>query len=178
MSVIHFEAPLVGIGAYTLVVLPPSASQQLPSRGQVMVKGVINNADFLAALEPDGTGGHWLNVDDHLRERISAKIGDSVSLTIEATKDWPEPEIPADLLRALRADAQVTAQWADITPMARWEWIRWVNATGNTETRQRRVEVSCSKLRGGARRPCCFNRNMCCVPQVSKNGVLLTPVTA
>jgi hypothetical protein len=40
--------------------------------------------------------------------------------------------------------------------MARSEWVRWVQATRNPQTRQRRVEVSISKMDGGKRRPCCF----------------------
>jgi hypothetical protein len=62
--------------------------------------------------------------------------------------------------------------------MARWEWIRWIGATNNTETRQRRIEVALSKLSHGERRPCCFNRSMCCIPEVSQNGALLEPETA
>ena len=59
--------------------------------------------------------------------------------------------------------------------MARWDWIRWINATAQQETRKRRIEVAFSKLKSGMRRPCCFNRGMCTEPYVSKNGVLLEP---
>ena len=41
--------------------------------------------------------------------------------------------------------------------MARREWVRWVNATRNPGTRQRRVEVSISKMQSGKRRPCRCN---------------------
>ena len=57
--------------------------------------------------------------------------------------------------------------------MARWEWVRWVNATRNTETRERRIEVSLSKMRAGKRRPCCFNLSSCTDPELSKDGKLL-----
>ena len=65
--------------------------------------------------------------------------------------------------------------WEDITPMARWEWVRWVNATKNPDTRQRRVEVSISKMQSGKRRPCCFNLSACTDPDLSKNGRLREP---
>jgi hypothetical protein len=56
--------------------------------------------------------------------------------------------------------------------MARWEWVRWVNATANPATRQRRVEVTISKMNNGKRRPCCFDLAACTDPAVAKNGKL------
>jgi hypothetical protein len=66
--------------------------------------------------------------------------------------------------------------WKGITPMARWEWVRWINATRNLQTRERRVEVSLSKLRSGKRRPCCFDLAACTDPDLSKNGKLVEVV--
>jgi hypothetical protein len=42
-------------------------------------------------------------------------------------------------------------------------------------TRQRRVEVSISKMQSGKRRPCCFNLAACTDPDLSKNGKLINP---
>ncbi|HEU4888608.1 MAG TPA: YdeI/OmpD-associated family protein, partial [Thermoanaerobaculia bacterium] len=56
--------------------------------------------------------------------------------------------------------------------MARWEWVRWVNATKNSDTRKRRVEVSISKMSHGKRRPCCFDLASCTDPDLSRNGKL------
>lgn len=178
MSAIRFESKLYNIGSWTVLRVPANESAKLPSRGQVMVKGTINGFPFQTALEPDGNGSHWLKVGQEMKKSIQVEAGDTVALAIESTKEWPEPEIPADLKSALDANPQVKTLWMRITPMARWEWIRWINSTSSHETRKRRVEVSCSKLMAGERRPCCFNRNMCCVPEVSKNGVLLDPAGA
>jgi hypothetical protein len=175
MSTIHFEAKLYKIGSWTLLRLPESASAKLPSRGMTMVEGTINGFRFQAALEPDGKGSHWFRVDKTMLEAAGADAGDMVMLAIEPTKEWPEPEVPADLKRALTDSPQVHKLWMDITPMARWDWIRWIRATKQPETRKRRIEVACSKLKAGTRRPCCFNRNLCTEPNVSNNGVLLEP---
>ena len=174
MSTIRFNAKLFKIGSWTLLGLPKSASAKLPSRGMVMVKGAINGFHFQAALEPDGRGSHWFKVDKNMLEAAKADVGDTVRLSIEPTKEWPEPNVPADLKKALAYSPQVNSLWMDITPMARWDWIRWISATKNTETRKRRIEVELSKLKKGDRRPCCFNRTMCTDPYVSSNGVLLT----
>jgi hypothetical protein len=175
MATIRFEAELIKIGAWTLLRLPKSASAQLPSRGMTMADGTINEVRFHAALEPDGKGSHWFRVDDTLREAAGAAAGETVRLEMEPAQEWTEPPVPEDLQNALAADPQAQTLWMDCTTMARWDWIRWINATAQQETRRRRIAVALSKLNSGMRRPCCFNRSMCTEPYVSKNGVLLAP---
>jgi hypothetical protein len=175
MSLIRFEATLYAINDWTVLLLPKEISGQLPSRGQVMVKGTINDVAFQTALEPDGRGSHWLHVTEAMQKAIKAKADDKVRVALESTKEWPEPEIPADIKKGLADHGPVKERWQSVTPLARWEWIRWINSTNQAETRQHRIEVAESKLLAGERRPCCFNRNMCCVPQVSKTGMLIQP---
>jgi len=161
MSLIRAKAELFTskTGALTLLRLPRSASAKLPSRGLVMVEGTFNGARFQAPLEPDGEGSHLLVVDQALRGAAGA--GDTVTLAIEASEQWPEPRVPADLKKALAADPRAQATWKDITVMARWDWIRWVNEARQPETRQRRIESIYSRFKAGKRRPCCFDRSQC-----------------
>jgi Bacteriocin-protection, YdeI or OmpD-Associated/Domain of unknown function (DUF1905) len=173
-SSIRFHAVLLSVGTRTLLRLPEVASRQLPSRGQVSVRGTVNGHDVRTVLEPDGARGHWMTVDPGLRRAVGAAPGDTLELELETTADWPEPDVPADLAAALEAaPTRIQDVWEDITPMARWEWVRWVNATGNPATRQRRVEVSISKIDGGKRRPCCFDLASCTDPDLSRNGRLV-----
>lgn len=174
MATIRFEGTLETIDKWAVLRLPEAASRQLPSRGQVAVRGTINGHEFQTVLEPDGFSGHWMKVDEKLQK--SARISPSTiaTLEIDPTKDWPEPNVPQDLLTALAAAPQkIQDNWRDITPMARWEWVRWVSATGNPDTRKRRVEVTISKMNSGKRRPCCFDLSACTDPNLSKNGKLL-----
>ncbi len=174
---IHFKAKVFNIGSWTIVRLPVSASIKLPSRGQAMVEGKINGYQFQTPLEPDGKLSHWFKIDEPLSRASHVRAGDTVTLDITPLKEWPEPEIPSDLKEALDTHPEAQALWQQITPMARWEWVRWIRSTGKSETRQKRIEVGCSKLKSGKRRPCCWNRNLCTEPSVSKNGVLLDPAT-
>ncbi len=178
MSTICFETMLLKLGDWTILRLPENASAKLPSRGMALVEGTINGFFSKIVLEPDGKGGHWFRVDSGLRGAAGINAGDTVMIAFEPSKDWPEPEVPADLNQALTSDPQANALWVQITPMARWDWLRWIRATNNQETRSRRIEVALSKLKAGERRPCCFNRNICTEPEVSKNGVLIDPTHA
>jgi hypothetical protein len=173
-ATIRFDATLSTIDRSTLLRLPETASKNLPSRGQVAVHGTINGVEFQTVLEPDGSFGHWMKVDDRLQDAVGISAGDTATLDVEVTKDWPEPSVPQDLATALAAAPQTTQDlWNEITPMARWEWVRWVNATKNPDARRRRVDVSISKLTSGKRRPCCFNLSACTDAELSKNGRLL-----
>jgi len=174
MPTIHFEAKPFTVGSWTILRLPESASAKLPSRGQTMVKGTINDFPFRTPLEPDGKGSHWFRVDKTMLKAANAAAGDTVALSIKPIKEWMEPVVPADLENALAAGPEAHSLWRHITPMARWEWIRWIRATNKSETRKRRIQVACSKLKAGERRPCCWNRNLCTEPYVSKNGVLVS----
>lgn len=149
------------LGAGTMLSLPTDASVRLPSRGMVLIQGSFADQPFRAVLEPDGEGSHWFKVPPSLLQAAGVKAGDTVPLEFEPDKQWPEPTVPSDLQSHLEADKEATTTWKDITAMARWDWIRWIGATRNPKTRQRRIEVACSKLRSGQRRACCFDRNQC-----------------
>jgi hypothetical protein len=176
MPKIRFDATLHTIDKSTVLRLPGKASGKLPSRGQVAVRGTINGHGFQTVLEPDGRSGHWMRIDGKLKRTAALKAGDTAALEIESLKDWPEPKVPKDLETALSgAPKKIQDLWKGVTPMARWEWVRWVNATPNPDTRHRRVEVSISKMKSGKRRPCCFNLASCTDPNLSKNGRLSEP---
>ncbi|MGE5463131.1 MAG: YdeI/OmpD-associated family protein [Syntrophothermus sp.] len=178
MLTICFETTPFILGSFTILRLPESASAKLPSRGMVLVEGTINGFPAKIVLEPDGKGGHWFRADSSLREAANILAGKPVTVAVEPSKAWPEPEVPADISQALSSDPQANALWVQITPMARWDWLRWIRATNSQETRSRRIEVALSKLKAGERRPCCFNRNLCTEPEVSKNGMLIDPTQA
>ena len=146
--------------SWTFLILPEDASKKLPTRGMTTVEGLINGHPFRATLEPDGQGGHWLKVDRELREAAGAEAGDDVSLEIAPVAEEPEPKVPADLRKALAAaHPKARAVWADITPVARRDWIQWIESAKREETRLKRIENGCDMLAKGKRRPCCFDRS-------------------
>lgn len=169
-ATVRFVAEVSSIDGTTIVRLPEQASAELPSRGQVAVQGTVDGREVATVVEPDGRRGHWLKIED------GQQPGDTVTVELEVRPDWPEPTVPADLSQALAAAPQeIRETWDDITPMARWEWVRWVGATANPATRQRRVEVSIDKMAHGKRRPCCFDLSSCTDPTVSRSGKLRDP---
>lgn len=78
------------------------------------------------------------------------------SVSTRATPGGTVHKLPPDFRKALASDRAVKALWADITPLARNEWICWVTSAKKAETRQRRIAVGLDKMRQGDRRPCCW----------------------
>jgi hypothetical protein len=178
MPKIRFQAKLTAIGSQTILRLPHAASSKLPSRGMSMVEGTFNGRSFHTPLEPDGRGSHWFRVSKAMLRAAGADLGDSVSVSLEPMALWPEPKVPADLAEAFASDPEARRLWMDITPVARWDWIRWIGSTRNRDTRAIRIEKTLSKLTSGKRAACCFNRSQCTDPSMSRNGVLLEPAPA
>lgn len=67
-----------------------------------------------------------------------------------------ELKIPADLRKAIVANSKAKVQWDDLTPIARRDFISWIDSAKQAKTRARRIEIACSKLVAGKRRPCCY----------------------
>ncbi len=65
-------------------------------------------------------------------------------------------ELPADLHEALSANDAALGAWQDITPLARNEFICWVDDAKQQKTRERRIRRTCEELEEGQRRPCCW----------------------
>jgi hypothetical protein len=121
-----------------------------------MVEATINAFPFRAALEPNGQGSHCLRVNQVMQDEAAAIAGDTVTVEIARAGEEPELRVPLDLRQALAAAPLAQASWADITPMARRDWIFSISSAKQPETRRRRIEKACDMLASGKRRLCCF----------------------
>ncbi len=65
-------------------------------------------------------------------------------------------KLPPDLRKALIANATALDAWKDITPLARNEFICWVEDAKQETTRERRIRRTQEELEDGQRRPCCW----------------------
>ncbi len=68
-------------------------------------------------------------------------------------------KLPGDLREALIANPTALDAWKDITPLARNEFIRWVEDAkqeNREKTRERRIRRTKEELEEGQRRPCCW----------------------
>ncbi len=64
--------------------------------------------------------------------------------------------MPRDLKHAIASARGAQAAWEDITPLARNEWICWIESAKKEETRIHRIKRVREELMEGKRRPCCW----------------------
>lgn len=67
-----------------------------------------------------------------------------------------ESKVPAELRKVLVAKPAVEALWKGLTPIARRDFISWIESAKQEETRARRIESIPSRLLSGKKRPCCY----------------------
>lgn len=66
-------------------------------------------------------------------------------------------KMPKDLEKVLLSSANAKYLWEDITPLARNEFICWVENAKQIKTRMRRITRTRDELLEGKRRPCCWS---------------------
>jgi hypothetical protein len=130
--------------AWRALTLPKNASREL--RGVTKVEGIINGYPFGMALESDGKGSYWLKVNEALRKAAGAEDGEPVTVEITRVGEEAETRTPKELSKALATVPRAEALWAEITPMARRDWILWIITAKQFETRQIRIEKACDML--------------------------------
>ena len=65
-------------------------------------------------------------------------------------------DLPADLVNALTETKEITHLWESLTPIARNEFICWVEDAKQQKTRAKRVSRTVDELLEGKKRPCCW----------------------
>lgn len=65
-------------------------------------------------------------------------------------------DLPSDLCAVLSSSSVALSAWQDITPLARNEFICWVEDAKQERTRDRRIRRTLEELESGQRRPCCW----------------------
>src|SRR5205814_7012657 len=94
-----------------------------------------------------------------------------------------ELRLPTDLRKALAAAPKAKAKWSDLTPIARRDFISWIDSAKQLETRKRRIDKACSMLVAGKRRPCCYSivsfnlyTALAATPRAKAQWSVLTPI--
>lgn len=63
----------------------------------------------------------------------------------------------ADLNKALKKSPKALGQWSSLTPLAKRDFVTWVEGAKQEETKLRRISKACDILAKGKRRPCCYS---------------------
>ena len=78
-------------------------------------------------------------------------------MAVSFSRFEPDPEVPADLEKALMAAPDARRTWDSTTSIARLDWIHWVVSAKQAKTREKRIRDACEMLADGKKRVCCFD---------------------
>ena len=65
-------------------------------------------------------------------------------------------KVPKAMKEVILSTPNLQNIWTEITPLARNEWICWIESAKKLETRDRRTKRMKEGLLAGKRRPCCW----------------------
>ena len=98
----------------------------------------------------------WESCNDPVRIESSSKLRYNSEMTMKTIAGGTVHKMPEDLKRAIVGAPVARTLWDDITPLARNEWICWVESVKKLETRKDHIKRTRTELVEGKRRPCCW----------------------
>ncbi len=152
MTIHAFEAVLIrpeGVGTWIFLNIPAEVSASFNSRGQVKVKGSINEYPFRTTALPMGDGSHYLVVGKGIRDQIGASQGDTVRVLLEMDLAERMVDVPDDLLQALAGSPQAEAGYNQLSYSQKKLYVDWILGARQAKTRQSRIEKACLLLSQG-----------------------------
>jgi len=138
-----------GPGTWSYLEVPRTETDRLGTRARVAVRGTVNGAPVRTSLLPDGDGGFTMVVNATTRSAAHADEGDRVVVRLEVDTARRTVRTPDDLARALRTSARARSTWGELSFSHRKEYVDWLRATKNPETRARRIRAALGRLERG-----------------------------
>ncbi|MDF2662719.1 MAG: hypothetical protein K0Q94_5510 [Paenibacillus sp.] len=138
----HFEAPLIrpsGTGTWTYVQIPFGVHEAYGVRGQLKVKGTVNEAPIRGSLMPNGDGTHYLVINQSVRNEAGVTTGDIVRVSIEPDTEERTLDVPEYFQAALDRNEEAAVFFGKLSYSHRKEYIQWILSAKKAETRAKRI---------------------------------------
>ena len=138
--------------AWAAITIPFDVEKEFGTKGRVSVKATIGKESFHTSIFPSGDGSHHMMFNKAMKAAAKAEPGDMVQMAIERDAGT-EPDIPAPLKAALKADKIAAATFKALTPAGRREYIAWILSAKREETRVERSAKTVKMVLAGKKRP-------------------------
>jgi len=131
---------------WVIIRLPFDAQKIWGTRGQIRVKGEINNFAFRTSIFPTGDGHHYMIVNKQMQKGGSVRPGMEAHFRMEP--DLTERTVPVspELERTLKQSGRLQKFYLGLTPSTRTEIVRWIAEAKQQQTRARRAEQCAERL--------------------------------
>jgi hypothetical protein len=138
-----------GVGTWTYIDLPFDVTLLYGVKGQVKVKGTLNEQPFHGSAMPHGDGTHYVVINKALRDTVGVHQGDSVQVSIEPDMEDRNLTLPLDLVNALGRDERAKAAFDKLSYSHQKEYVEWIEGAKKAETRQTRIAKALVMLLNG-----------------------------
>lgn len=132
--------------AFTYLVIPFDAKAVFGT-GRPPVRVTLNGYAYRSTLAPYGSV-HYLPVNQTVRAAARVKVGDTVTVVLEADESPRTIKPPVDLARALKANPAAGARWKQLSFTHQKEYVNAIEEAKRPETRTRRIGKSIEQLAG------------------------------
>lgn len=153
--------------------VPAVISKSHLRKGRITANVAVGKSSFDALFEPDGKLGHWFKIPERVLKAEKLSEGDSVDFQITLLAEQPEPDLPPSFKKLLNSSDSAQATWAQATPLAKIDWVHWIESAKQAETRRKRERDAIDMLEHGKKRVCCFDasgfysKSLCSPDQVA-----------
>jgi hypothetical protein len=147
MSVKKFSTRLKGYdakGTTTFVLVPESVMAAFAPRKRVPIKATVNGYAYRTTIVDMGDGPCFA-VNKTVRTAVGVSRNDLIGVTLELDTEVRTVEVPADMAMAL--GKRLRATFDSMSYSHRKEYVDWVQAAKQRETRVRRLAKVIEKIR-------------------------------
>ena len=136
---VKFCAVLEQVGINPCVTVPDRVSRHFGKRGYVPVVAHFETGSVRSTLVPVGGGVHRLYVNGQMLKCTSSRVGQSVSIGLEADTKDRMPKMPESVAKALKGSAVAMERWQDLTPSKQKEVLRYISGIVAEAIRDRNI---------------------------------------
>jgi uncharacterized protein YdeI (YjbR/CyaY-like superfamily) len=145
----RFEARLERMRSrlgWTIIHVPFDAVKLWGLRGQIKVKGEINDFAFRTSLFPTGAGGHILLVNKRMQKGARAVEGSVARFQLQLDAEKPNISVPDELEQILKQDRSLRRWYDELNPSTRKDIGKWIGDPKSSAARVRRAEQLAERL--------------------------------
>jgi hypothetical protein len=144
----HFTAAVQspeGTGATSFIEVPEGVVAALGPRRRPPVRVTLKGYTYRTTVAVYG-GRSYLGVRKEIRDAAGVVFDEPIDVAIEVDDEPRTVVLPDDLAQRLAARAELQVAFDRCSYTQRKEYVDWVTAAKQSETRQRRIEQVLAKL--------------------------------
>ena len=145
----EFEALIYRIGQLRCVDLPVSVSKTLGAAPRIPVWVRVGQTEGQTNLVRTHEGGYRLYLAAAHRRRPPVDSGDRVHVRIRPDPQGAEPDLPTDLIAAVRRVPGCMAALKSRSPADRRQLVRWVEEPKGAAARAHRIKRALKMIQRG-----------------------------